>query len=87
MNQILPIQPNHYDNPAPQTIIIYKTYTKAVKKAQEKYRMTDKGKASRERANKRFINKHRERINAKNRTRKVCPHCKKHTKYKLICTF
>ena len=58
-----------------QTIIIYKTYTPAAKRAQKKYYDTEKGKQAYFRANKRFREKHRDKINAKYREKRVCPHC------------
>ena len=71
-----PNQPNQSNEP-PHTIIIYKTYTKAAKRAQAKYRMTDKGKIARLKASRSFLVRHRERINKQNRAKVSCPHCSK----------
>ena len=73
MNEIIPIEKNE----APQTVIVYKTYTPAVKRAQAKYRNTDKGKIARLRASKMFLKRHRDRINERNRVKVKCPHCDK----------
>ena len=74
-NQQPEFNQSNYIGDVPRTIIIYKTYTQAVKRAQAKYRMTDKGKEARLKAGRAFRARHRERIRQKNSERVSCPHC------------
>ena len=60
-----------------ETIIIYKTiyktYTPAVKRAQQKYFKTEKGILSKRRARKNFYERNKEKL----KVRVLCPHCEK----------
>ena len=66
---------NDNESERPRVIIIYKTYTEAVKRAQIKYRGTIKGKLARQRAKQAFRARHRDRLLRQRNAKVECPHC------------